>query len=112
MYFLSLCKGPVISKWANDHVVETRNKVTRTQNPIGRDEEVLWTDVRNAFIAAWTDTNKAENAYTALQQLKMYKNDLDGYIVEFNHLAHDAGYDTNNLATINIFAHGIEPWLL
>ena len=42
----------------------------------------------------------------------MYKGDLDGYIATFKRLARDANYDLTSTATVSIFAHGIEPWLL
>ena len=45
MYFLSLCKGPVVGKWANNHIIDLRNKVTRQNNPIARTEEDLWNEI-------------------------------------------------------------------
>jgi len=59
MYFLSLIKGPLVNDWVNNQVTDLRNKVVCTVNPIAQREDVLWNDVRDAFIAAYVDTAKA-----------------------------------------------------
>jgi len=112
MYFLSLIKGPLVNNWVNDQVTDLRNKVIRTVNPIAQTEDVLWNDVRDAFIAAYMDTAKAQTAFTKLQHLKMHKGNLDMYITIFKHLARDVGYNTNTVSTINMFAQNLETRLL
>jgi len=112
MYFLSLIKGPLVNDWVNDQVTDLRNKVVCTVNPIARTEDVLWNNIRDAFIAAYADTAKAQTTFTKLQHLKMHKGDLDTYIATFKHLARDAGYDTNTAATVNMFAQNLKTGLL
>jgi hypothetical protein len=112
MYMLSLCKGPLVSQWAHDQVLDLRDKVARAHNPVDRMAEALWIDVRDAFVAAYSDTAKVENAFAMLLHLRMNRGDLDGYIATFKHLAREAGYDTTNSATINMFAHGLDKPLL
>jgi len=73
---------------------------------------MLWNDVRDAFIAAYADTAKAQTAFTRLKHLKMHKGDSDIYIATFKHLARDAGYDTNTASTINMFAQNLKTRLL
>jgi len=58
--FLSLIKGPLVNDWVNYQVTDLRNKVICTINPIAWTEDVLWNDVRDAFIAAYVDTAKAQ----------------------------------------------------
>lgn len=112
MYLLSLIKGPLVNDWVNDQVTELRNKVTRQQNPIDRDEPTLWNEIRTAFIDAYADTAKAQYAYSKLQHLTMNKGDLDTYISTFKHLARDAGYDLNTPSTVNMFAKNLDNGLL
>jgi len=112
MYFLSLIKGPLINNWVNDQVTDLRDKVICTVNPIAQTEDVLWNDIQDAFIAAYADTARAQNAYTKLQHLKMHKGDLDMYIATFKHLARDTGYDMNTASTVNMFAQNLETGLL
>jgi len=112
IYFLSLIKGPLVNDWVNDQVTDLRDKVVHTVNPIAQTEDILWNDVRDAFIAAYADTARAQNAYTKLQHLKMHKGDLDMYIATFKHLARDARYDTNTASTVNMFAQNLETGLL
>jgi len=59
MYFLSLIKGPLVNNWVNDQVTDLRDKVVRAVNPIAQTEDVLWNNVRDAFIAAYADTARA-----------------------------------------------------
>ena len=81
---LSLIKGPLGSKiGANDQVVELQNKVSRANNPILRDDNTLWNEFNAAFIAAFSDTARVQNAHMSLQHLKMRGDDLDTYISTF-----------------------------
>jgi hypothetical protein len=111
MYALSLIKGPLVKDWANDQVVELRNKVSRANNPILRDDNTLWNEFNAAFIAAFSDTARVQNAHMSLQHLKMRGDDLDTYISTFRHLAKEANYDLTATATVHIFARGLEPKL-
>ena len=95
MYALSLIKGPLVKDWANDQVVELRNKVSRANNPILRDDNTLWNEFNAAFIAAFSDTARVQNAHMSLQHLKMRGDDLDTYISTFRHLAKEANYVTS-----------------
>jgi hypothetical protein len=111
IYALSLIKGPLVNDWANDQVTELHNKVTCTQNPIGRNREVLWTEFSATFTATFTDTARAQNAHMALMHLRMKGSDLDTYIATFKHLANQANYQLNDTATIYHFTKGLERGL-
>ena len=112
MYALSLIKGPLVNDWVHDQVTALREKVSRVNNPIGRDEEILWTMFEAEFTNAFTDTAKAQNAHAALEQLTMRGDDLDTYISTFKHLAKDAGYDLNDQAVHHMFGRGLGGKLL
>jgi hypothetical protein len=111
MCALSLIKGPLVNDWANDQVTELRNKVTRAQNPIGCNREVLWTEFSATFTAMFTDTARAQNAHMALMHLRMRGSNLDTYIATFKHLTNQANYQLNDTTTIHHFARGLERGL-
>ena len=112
MSALSLIKGPLVQNWVNTQVNSLREKTTRQQNQIGRDQEILWTDFETAFTAAFTHTTKEQDARKKLRALKMYKDNLDLYISTFKQLANEAGYAEDAAATIHFFASGLESKLL
>ena len=108
MQHLSLIKGPLVNDWKQDQIADLVQKTTRAQNPLGYDEEVLWTAYQTAFDDAFTDTTKKQGAQSKLKHLRMQDDDLDTYIARFKHLARDAGYDLAALATADLFALGLK----
>ena len=112
MYILSLMRGPNVDDWVYDQVTALREKTTRAQNPIGRDNEVLWNDFNTAFTNAFTDTAKEQNAHQKLMALKMFRDDIDSYITTFGHLVREASYDRDTPGTMHLFAQGLKPDLL
>src|SRR6266852_3057927 len=116
-YFRAMCallriRGPLVQTWVNIQVEALREKTTRQLNPIGQDENVLWTDFTMAFEAAFTDTTQVQQAYNKLMHLKMYKDDLDLYVATFKELASQAGFAEDTGLTIHLFAYGLKPALL
>ena len=109
---LSFFKGPKIEDWAADQLTDLNDKVTRANNPVGRDEEILWMEFKNAFTRAFTDTTQKQQAYCELHALRMQGSDLDSYILKFKHLAKKAGYDEAADATIDMFAKRLNRALL
>src|SRR6266852_2507035 len=116
-YFHTMCalsriRGPLVQTWVNTQVEALREKTTRQLNPIGRDENVLWTDFTTVFEAAFTDTTKVQQAYNKLMHLKMYKDDLDLYVATFKELASQAGFVEDAGLTIHQFTYRLKPALL
>ena len=56
LFCLTLIKGPKINDWRQDQVKALCKKVTCTNNPIGHDNPVLWTNFETTFTTAFTDT--------------------------------------------------------
>ena len=83
LFCLTLIKGPRVDDWCQDQVKALRKKVTRTNNPIGRDNPILWTDFETAFTAAFTDTARVQNAAATLEQLRMKGDDINTYTFTF-----------------------------
>ena len=107
MQHLSLIKGPKVDDWKEEQIADLVEKTTRTNNPIGFDKDVLWTEYETAFDSAFTDTTKKQKAQAAIKHLRMQDQDLDTYISTFKHLAKDAGYDLTMLGTADLFALGL-----
>ena len=103
MAALSYIRGPIVDDWVQDTIQETKNKVSRANNPIPKAEEVLWTDWIAAFKAAYTDTAIKQNSYRDMRNLKMKGDRLDDYIARFKHLATEAGFPLNDPGTLEIF---------
>jgi hypothetical protein len=111
MQALSLIKGPLVNNWVDDQITNLMEKVTRQPNPIPCTKPTLWTNFMTAFNAAFTNTTKRQKAQTAIQQLRMREDDLDGYVSTFKHIAKDAEYALDANGTIHLFALGLKPGL-
>ena len=108
MLVLTLIKGPLVDDWASDQVQVLEEKVIQTINPIGQDQEVLWTDFITAFNLNYTDITKKQQALSVLYQLCMQKDRFDDYVTLFKHYAKQAEFDLSHLATIQLFTMGIK----
>jgi Retrotransposon gag protein len=75
-------------------------------------DETLWTDFETAFMDAFTDTAKKEDAYQKLKHLKMKDKLVDDYITAFNSLTAKAGWELMNEGTIDAFQSGLQPGTL
>jgi hypothetical protein len=53
IFALSFIRGPNIDNWVDAQLQELKTKVSYQQNPVGRDEEVLWTEFETAFKGAY-----------------------------------------------------------
>ena len=67
----------------------------------------MWAEFETAFLAAWTDTSKKQNAFDQLMQLTMQGWDVDTYIATFDRLTLAAGWDSNSEGTIVKFREGL-----
>jgi hypothetical protein len=112
MMALTLIKGPLVDDWATDQVQELEDKVNDPTNPIGMDQEILWTEFKNAFDSNYSDLTKKQQAISALYHLRMQKDRFDDYVAAFKHYVKQAGYDLTDAATVRLFAMGIEDKLL
>jgi hypothetical protein len=112
LYFLLRFNGPQVKDWKNDQVAILREKTTRQQNPLDRTDDTLWNDLKADFTAAFTDTNRQQNAYRDLMAYRQENANLDTYILMFRCLAREAGFLPDAAATIDIFAKHLNPKLL
>ena len=82
---ISFITGPNVDDWAEHQLDELEEKTNPTNpNHYVDTDERLWTEFKTAFQAAYQDTTRAQDAYTALMQLEMKGTDIDTYIATFD----------------------------
>jgi Retrotransposon gag protein len=84
-----------------------RDVTSRQHNQINPLDEQLWKTFEEEFQRSFTDTAIEQNAYKKLISLKMTEGNLNTYIVEFERLAEDVGYHSNERGTILLFRKGL-----
>ena len=105
---LTYMRGPLINDWIDQQEKKLEARVDTTKrNHVQETDEVLWNEFETAFLAAWTDTSKKQNAYDQLMRLTMNGWDVDTYIATFDRLTLVAGWDSNSEGTIAKFREGL-----
>ena len=101
-------RGPLINDWIDQQEKKLDSRIDTTKrNHVQETDEVLWNEFEAAFLAAWTDTSKKQNAYDQLMRLTMNGWDVDTYIATFDRLTLAAGWDSNSEGTIAKFREGL-----
>ena len=83
---LTYIKGPRVDDWQ-----EARLEELESSNLVS-DDEALWTNFKQKFKDAYTDSNKKRAAYNKLMALQIKGGDIDMYIATFNNLLAKAGW--------------------
>ena len=105
---LTYMRGPLINDWIDQQEKKLEARVDTTKrNHVPETNEVLWNEFETAFLTAWTDTSKKQNAYDQLMRLTMSGWDVDTYIATFDRLTLAAGWDSNSEGTIAKFREGL-----
>ena len=105
---LTYIRGPLINDWVDQQEKKLAERTDTTKRGhVQESDEVLWNEFETAFLAAWTDTSKKQNAYDQLMHLMMNGWDVDTYIATFDRLTLAAGWDSNSEGTIAKFREGL-----
>ena len=105
---LTYIRGPLINDWVEQQEKKLIDRTDTTKcGHVQESDEVLWNEFETAFLAAWTDTSKKQNAYDQLMRLTMNGWDVDTYIATFDRLTLAAGWDSNSEGTIAKFREGL-----
>ena len=105
---LTYMRGPLINDWIDQQEKKLEAQVDTTKRGhVQETDEVLWNDFEAAFLTAWTDTSKRQNAYNQLMRLTMNGWDVDTYIATFDRLTLAAGWDQDSEGTIAKFREGL-----
>jgi Retrotransposon gag protein len=105
---LTFIDGEDVQDW-KEHKLDLLNE--RITNGHWETEEYLWIEFEKAFKAAFKDTSKMLNAQTQLDTLQQDKEGVDRYIVKFNCLLKQAGFDKDDKGSVNLFREGLIPAL-
>jgi hypothetical protein len=106
-YFLGLINGPKVEDWINDQVIALREKVTCRSDPIGKGEESLWQDLRDAFANIYAFTGRIKQAKMDLAKLEMARDQIDEYIAKFENLLRKAEIPRQEVSVIDMFTNGL-----
>ena len=105
---LTYMRGPLINDWIDQQEKRLDARVDTTKRGhVQETDEILWNEFEAAFLAAWTNTSKKQNAYDQLMRLTMNGWDVDTYIATFDRLTLAAGWDQNSEGTIAKFREGL-----
>jgi hypothetical protein len=106
MMFLTFIQGPLVQPWV---LAVSRWLITRiTTNHISEFNPILWTDIEDAFRQQFADTMKQEKAQATLRQgIFMKEGNIDEYVAQFDTLVHEAGFDPDDLQTLEKFTRGL-----
>ena len=105
---LTYMRGPLINDWIDQQEKKLAARTDTTKrNHVPETDEVLWDEFETAFLNAWTDTSKKQNAYDQLMRLMMNGWDVDTYIATCDRLALAAGWDLDSEGTIAKFREGL-----
>ena len=105
---LTYIRGPLINDWVDQQEKKLADRIDTTKmNWVREDNETLWTEFETAFLAAWTDMSKKQNAYDQLMCLTMNGWDVDTYIAMFDRLTLAVGWDSDSEGTIAKFCEGL-----
>ena len=105
---LTYMRGPLINDWIDQQEKKLDARVDTTKRGhVQETDEILWNEFETAFLAAWTDTSKKQNAYDQLMRLTMNGWDVDTYIATFDRLTLATGWDQDSEGTIAKFREGL-----
>ena len=105
---LTYMRRTLINDWVDQQEKKLADRIdTSKVNWVREDNEILWNEFEAAFLAAWTDTLKKQNAFDKLMRLTMNGWDVDTYIATFDRLTLAAGWDQNSEGTIAKFREGL-----
>jgi Retrotransposon gag protein len=106
---LTFIDGEDVQDW-KEHELDLLNE--RVANGHSKLEEYLWNEFEKAFKAAFKDLSKRLNAQTQLDKLLQDGEGVEQYIVKFNRLLKQAGFDEDDKGSVNLFKKGLLPPLL
>jgi Retrotransposon gag protein len=106
---LTFIDGEDVQDW-KEHKLDLLNE--QVANGHSKLEEYLWNEFEKAFKAAFKDSSKRLNAQTQLDKLLQDGEGVEQYIVKFNRLLKQAGFDEDDKGLVNLFKKGLLPPLL
>jgi len=75
-------------------------------------DKSLWENFELLFRTAYTDQDAKLTTYQKLNDLHMQGSNIDPYIVDFDQLVDEAGYNKFDMGVMIKFKEGLQPSLL
>jgi len=111
-FFLGLLQGPKVEDWVVEQAKDLRNKTMRRSDPIAKDDEDLWEDLKQAFTNNYAHTGRMEEARANLSKLKMDGDLIDDYISTFENLLSRGEIPRSEVGAIEKFKDGLKYGIL
>jgi len=105
---LSYMDGPKVDSWKEEQTIHLDNEVG--SGTLETDKS-LWDDWMEAFLVAFTNTNRRAEAYKELCKLKQQES-LDSFFADFKHLVKDADIKLDDHSTIEILKNNMKGALV
>src|SRR5712671_4523389 len=91
---------------------ELRSKTSRRSDPIAKNDEDLWEDLKQAFENNYAHTGRVEEARANLAKLKMDGDLIDDYISNFENLLSRGEIPRSEVGAIEKFKDGLKYGIL
>src|SRR5882762_8972679 len=111
-FFLGLLQGPKVEDWVVEQAKDLRNKTMRRSDPIAKDDETLWEDLKQAFTNNYAHTRRMEEARADLSKLQMEGDLIDDYISRFENLLSRGEIPRSEVGAIEKFKDGLKYGVL
>jgi len=105
---LSYMDGPKVDSWKEEQVTHLDNEVGSGTLEI---DKILWDDFMDAFLKAFTNTNRRAEAYQELCKLK-HSESLDSFFTDFKRLAKDSDIKLDDHSTLEILKNNLKGELV
>jgi len=105
---LSYMDGPKVDSWKEEQTIRLDNEVG--SGTLETDES-LWDDWMEAFLVAFTNTNRKAEAYKELCELKQQES-LNNFFADFKRLVKDADIKLDDHSTIEILKNNLKGALV
>jgi len=105
---LSYMDGPKVDFWKEEQITHLDDEVG---SGMLKTDETLWDDWMEAFLVAFTNTNRKAEAYKELCKLK-HKDSLDSFFADFKQLVKDANIKLDDHGTIEILKNNLKGPLI
>ena len=99
---LTLIQGLLVQEWTRQ-----MGEWLDNQNAILDDRRDTWDQFMRQFLASFTDTQRDQRAWNQLEILRMKWPEIDQYIMDFERLIREAGYQTGTPKSIQMFIKGL-----
>jgi len=105
---LSYMDGPKVDSWKEEQTIRLDDEVG---SGTLETDKTLWDNWMEAFLMAFTNTNRRAEAYKELCELK-HKESLDSFFTDFKHLVKDADIKLDDHSTIEILKNNLKGALV